>query len=200
MVIFGGLGLIVHILILMLLCHVLLSDIYSALKKISVYFVTRIFYVFYYNIDVRNLSLRTDPTFSCTVGLYVLGMFMIVTSYFFPDGSSRTFSPKKGLTNKQLKKLKGKNNPSLIHEYCAKGQVEKFKEIVKKNKKYLFARDSQGRTPLHLAAQNGHAAIVKQVISENAEYTQITDPVSGIFNQKKLPFFVEPCHDLDNHY
>ena len=41
MVIFGGLGLIVHILILMLLCHVLLSDIYSALKKISVYFVTR---------------------------------------------------------------------------------------------------------------------------------------------------------------
>ena len=71
-----------------------------------------------------------------------------------------------------------------LFEYAGNGDAEKFKEIVKKNKKYLFARDSQGRTPLHLAAQNGHAAIVKQVISENAEYTQITDPVSGIFSQK----------------
>mgnify|MGYP007048339249 CR=1 FL=1 len=70
--------------------------------------------VFYYNIDVnvRNLSLRTDPTFSCTAGLYVLGMFMIVTSYFFPD-DSLTFSPKKGLTNKQLKKLKGSVRPNV---------------------------------------------------------------------------------------
>ena len=67
-----------------------------------------------------------------------------------------------------------------LFEYAGNGDAEKFKEIVKKNKKYLFARDSQGRTPLHLAAQNGHAAIVKQVISENAEYTQITDPVSAV--------------------
>ena len=76
-----------------------------------------------------------------------------------------------------------------LFEYAGNGDAEKFKEIVKKNKKYLFARDSQGRTPLHLAAQNGHAAIVKQVISENAEYTQITDPVSGIFNQKRNAIF-----------
>mgnify|MGYP001397320124 CR=1 FL=1 len=73
-----------------------------------------------------------------------------------------------------------------LFEYAGNGDAEKFKEIVKKNKKYLFARDSQGRTPLHLAAQNGHAAIVKQVISENAEYTQITDPVSNIFNKISL--------------
>ena len=30
---------------------------------------------------------------------------------------------------------------------------------------------------MHVAAQNGFSSIVKQVLSENAEYTQIIDPV-----------------------
>ena len=65
-----------------------------------------------------------------------------------------------------------------LFKLASEGDVAKFGEILKKNKKYLFARDGQGRTPLHVAAQNGHAAVVKKVLSENAEYTQITDPVS----------------------
>ena len=77
-----------------------------------------------------------------------------------------------------------KSVPSYIEDvnemfkHATDGDLTKFVEILKKNKKYLFARDSQGRTPLHVAAQNGHAAVVKKVLSENAEYTQITDPVS----------------------
>ena len=58
------------------------------------------------------------------------------------------------------------------------GETAKFGEILKKNKKYLFARDTQGRTPLHVAAQAGHPEIVKKIFAENAEFTQIADPVS----------------------
>ena len=64
-----------------------------------------------------------------------------------------------------------------LFKATANGDAEKFKSILDKNKKYLLARDNQGRTPMHVAAQNGFSSIVKQVLSENAEYTQITDPV-----------------------
>jgi hypothetical protein len=65
----------------------------------------------------------------------------------------------------------------LLFKSAVSGQTDKVQEILKKNKKYVFARDSQGRTALHLAALHGETSVVKLIISENAEYTQITDGV-----------------------
>ena len=93
-----------------------------------------------------------------------------------------------------------KSVPSYIEDvnemfkHATDGDLTKFVEILKKNKKYLFARDSQGRTPLHVAAQNGHAAVVKKVLSENAEYTQITDPVSILWYYSAARWRITKAH------
>ena len=64
------------------------------------------------------------------------------------------------------------------------GDVAKLKTLLEKNIKYVFARDNQGRSPLQVAAQNGQKEVTQCIIAENAEYTQITDPVSNdIFHQ-----------------
>ena len=59
------------------------------------------------------------------------------------------------------------------------GDVAKLKTLLEKNIKYVFARDNQGRSPLQVAAQNGQKEVTQCIIAENAEYTQITDPVSN---------------------
>lgn len=64
-----------------------------------------------------------------------------------------------------------------LFKSATKGDLDKVKEILAKDSKYVFARDSQGRCPLHLAAMNGNIELVKFILSENAEYTQITDQV-----------------------
>ena len=181
----GFFGLLVHVTILMYLCHALLSENYNAVKKSAVYFATL---MFYYNIDVRYLGFRPSSTFSevvsdslgnkhlfvvieqeknIVVGLIVLGIFMIFTSYFFPD-NNRTFNPKNGLTNKQLKKLKNKSNLSSIHEYCAKGQVDKMKEVIRNHRQdiNINASDKNGNIPLHLAVTRDQLKIVTLIASE----------------------------------
>ena len=60
--------------------------------------------------------------------------------------------------------------------------MEAFKELISKNKKLVFARDKDGKSPLHIAAQNGHVDIIKAIVAENSEFTQITDSVSYIYN------------------
>ena len=67
-----------------------------------------------------------------------------------------------------------------LFKAASSGDHETFTRLNKDNKKFVFARDAQGRTPMHVAAQNGYSEIVKAVISENAEYTQISDSVSSI--------------------
>lgn len=55
------------------------------------------------------------------------------------------------------------------------GDLEAFKSTLEHNSKYVFARDSNGRTPLHIAAEKGHLDIVRHILGVNAEYTQILD-------------------------
>ena len=56
--------------------------------------------------------------------------------------------------------------------------MDAFKELISKNKKLVFARDKDGKSPLHLAAENGNVDIIKAIVAENPEFTQITDSVS----------------------
>ena len=58
--------------------------------------------------------------------------------------------------------------------------MDAFKELISKNKKLVFARDKDGKSPLHIAAENGHVDIIKAIVAENPEFTQITDSVSVI--------------------
>ena len=59
--------------------------------------------------------------------------------------------------------------------------MDAFKELISKNKKLVFARDKDGKSPLHIAAENGHVDIIKAIVTENPEFTQITDSVSYDF-------------------
>ena len=56
--------------------------------------------------------------------------------------------------------------------------MDAFKELISKNKKLVFARDKDGKSPLHMAAENGNVDIIKAIVAENPEFTQITDSVS----------------------
>ena len=73
------------------------------------------------------------------------------------------------------------------------GDVAKLKTLLEKNIKYVFARDNQGRSPLQVAAQNGQKEVTQCIIAENAEYTQITDPVFSI----KYSFF---SNEMTSHF
>ena len=56
----------------------------------------------------------------------------------------------------------------MIHEYCAKGQVEKFKEIVRNHRQgiNINASDKNGNIPLHLAITRNQLKIVTLIASE----------------------------------
>ena len=69
-----------------------------------------------------------------------------------------------------------------VFKSAAAGDAAKLKTLLEKNSKYVFARDNQGRSPLQVAAQNGQKEVVQCIIAENAEYTQITDPVRSLFH------------------
>ena len=70
------------------------------------------------------------------------------------------------------------------------GNLDKLKDLLAKNKKLVFARDKDGRSPIHMAAQNGNSEIVKSMLEVNAEFTQIIDSVSfhGNLISRKFDF------------
>ena len=66
-----------------------------------------------------------------------------------------------------------------MHTAAKEGDVSKVKEMVSKNKRLIYARDSNGASAIHIAAREGHVDIIKYLTSENAESTKITDNVSS---------------------
>ena len=64
-----------------------------------------------------------------------------------------------------------------MHSASKKGELKKLRELVSKNKKLVFGRDSQGRSPLHLAGKSGHTEVVKFFLTEDPETTKLLDNV-----------------------
>ena len=58
--------------------------------------------------------------------------------------------------------------------------MAKVKELLSKNKRLIYARDSSGVCALHKAAKEGNVEIVKHVISENEDGAKTTDNVSHV--------------------
>ena len=65
-----------------------------------------------------------------------------------------------------------------MHKAAGGGDLSKVKEIISKNKRLVYARDSSGTSSIHKAAKGGHAELVKYMISENPESIKITDNVN----------------------
>ena len=68
-----------------------------------------------------------------------------------------------------------------MHTASAKGDLSKVKDFISKNKRLIYARDSNGASAIHIAAKEGHLDVIKYLTSENTETTKITDNVSSIF-------------------
>ena len=181
----SGLSLLLHILVMVYLGNVMIAEHNKVWKKFCVYWVV---FIFYYNVDVRRLSFRPSSTFTPQVwqyvlinrksvqdfedntiilGLMVLGIFVGGTSYLYPS------KPKKNLSNGHLKKLKNRNNLSLaqIHHFCAQGQVDKLKEMIRKHRHNINinATDKDGNMPLHLAVTRQQLKVVTLIASEFEE-------------------------------
>ena len=66
-----------------------------------------------------------------------------------------------------------KNVPNVMDDLeamfksVAEGDVEKAKSLFEKNKKYVFARDNQGRTPMHVAAFHGDLNLCKSIAKKD---------------------------------
>ena len=151
----GGLGLLVHVLVLFWLGYTLLSEEYSTWKKFGIYWAT---IIFYWNFDVKTLSLRGSTGDFIILKLLALGIFTLGTSYLFPTNNK----------SKQIKKLKTQKGPFQFHQFCAQGQLDKLKELIRKNRQSIDinALDKNGNTSLHLAVSCGQLKVVTLIASE----------------------------------
>ena len=64
--------------------------------------------------------------------------------------------------------------------------------MISKNKRLIYARDSNGASIVHIAAKEGHLDIIKYLTTENAESTKITD------NVRKFQFILYVKISLNN--
>ena len=72
-----------------------------------------------------------------------------------------------------------------FHSAAHSGNLSKVKELMGKNKRLVYARDSSGVSALHKASNEGHVEIVKHLLTENQDSAKITDNVSCV-----ITFFV----------
>jgi len=56
-----------------------------------------------------------------------------------------------------------------IHYAARAGDVEKVKALLKGNSDLVFSKDTNGWTPLHIAAYNGHKDVVELLLANKAE-------------------------------
>ena len=56
-----------------------------------------------------------------------------------------------------------------IHQLASQGSMKEIQALLRKWPKAVRSYDSQGRTPLHLAAENGHAGLVSYFIRKGAD-------------------------------
>ncbi len=70
---------------------------------------------------------------------------------------------------------KSKISPSSLQVACQQGDLKKVKELVNKKNPGLYTVDVHGQTPLMIAAQHGHLAIVDYFIKEMRANTLVKD-------------------------
>jgi ankyrin repeat protein len=56
-----------------------------------------------------------------------------------------------------------------IHDAASAGDLEKVKALLKANPNLVFSKDTNGLTPLHFAAANGHKDVAELLLANKAE-------------------------------
>jgi serine/threonine-protein phosphatase 6 regulatory ankyrin repeat subunit B len=57
-----------------------------------------------------------------------------------------------------------------IHDAAKQGDLEKVKSLLNANPDLVFSKDSNGDTPLHLAADKGHKDVMELLLANKADY------------------------------
>ena len=62
-----------------------------------------------------------------------------------------------------------KHDAIAIHNAARRGDLEKVKALLESNPKLVFSKDTDGLTPLHLAAVRGYKTVAALLLSHGAE-------------------------------
>lgn len=96
-----------------------------------------------------------------------------------------------------------KQNNSIILAFEKKASVSDIEALIK-NGADVFERDSNGETPLHVAAKNGHAALIKLLLDagsdvndvDNVGFTPLICIASSSANESAMKMLLENGADV----
>lgn len=96
-----------------------------------------------------------------------------------------------------------KQNNSIILAFEKKASVSDIEALIK-NGADVFERDSNGETPLHVAAKNGHAALIKLLLDagadvndvDNVGFTPLINTASSCADEASMKMLLENGADV----
>ena len=81
-------------------------------------------------------------------------------------------------------------DPEEMLKACQQGDLDKVRELLSRDSTLVNAKDAYHKTPLHLAAENGHKAIVELLIRHGADLS-----ARDQFNHTALDRAIEGEHE-----